>query len=431
MWFPHIQMLRNNNLTLIANFFTSYNLLVQLAENDAKATGTIWENHSAGASEALMTSKVLKKMERGSFDFRCDGKVCAAKWNDNAIVGIASTVTGKPMTLSTPWKEEWKVEQKKFHNLVWSNLMDRLSASYRPMIRGEKWYWPLFLNTVTLPPWERYLNWVHDIAPPPSRDHGKKDLSPPSRDHGKENLPPPEEPRKLQRKIRPRRRQEKHHSHSSSQTGSQPGTSRSPRSAMRAPVKHPLTSQRPQPPSPAANHNSSRDYLRDHYESGQVYKPASSSIQQDSTTRSHRDDDSGSGLSPPALQRSHRDSFSGSPLGQPNRKVQLTDPLREARIAGGWRPGPVQSHPCAAHPDVRLEIDAALPEAAAVSRAERPPVVLEIPESEWLEPAHRSEPPRRRGPRSPRRRRRKRPRNRSSALYQPRKRPAPTGHWCD
>ena len=51
---------------------------------------------------------------------------------------------------------------------------------------------------VTLPPWERYLNWVHDTAPPLSRDHGK------------ENLPPPEETRKLPRKIRPHRRQEKH-----------------------------------------------------------------------------------------------------------------------------------------------------------------------------------------------------------------------------
>ena len=41
---------------------------------------------------------------------------------------------------------------------------------------------------VTLPPLERYLNWVHDISPPPSRDHGK------------ENMP---------RKLRPRRRREK------------------------------------------------------------------------------------------------------------------------------------------------------------------------------------------------------------------------------
>ena len=203
---------------------------------------------------------------------------------------------------------------------------------------------------------------------------------------------------------------------------------------MRAPVKHPLTSprpQHPQPPSPAANHNSSRNYLQDHSESQRVYKPAQPSIQQDSTTRSRRDFFSGSDLSSPALQRSHRDSFCGSPSGQLTKKVQLTDPLREARIAGGLGLGPVQSHPRAAHPDVRLEIDTALPEATAVSRAERPPVVLEIPESERLEPARRSESPSERGSRSPRRHRHKRPRNRSSVLYWPRKRPAPAGRWCD
>ena len=327
-------------------------------------------------------------------------------------------------------------------------IFSRSSTSLQYFLTRQGWRVVLRGGDVTLPPWERYLNWVHDIAPPPSRDHGKKDLPPPSRDHGKkdppppsrdhgkENLPPPEEPRKLPRKIRPRRRQEKQHSHSSSQTGSQPGTSRSPGSAMRAPVKHPLTFQRPQhpqPPSPAANHNSSRNYLQDHTESRRVYKPARSSIQQDSATRSRRDSFSRSGLSSPVLQRSHRDSFSGSPSGPLNKNVQLTDPLREARIAGGWRPGPVQSHPHATHPDVRLEIDAALPEAAAVSRAERPPVVLEIPESERLrlEPARRSESPRRRGSRSPRRHHLKRPRNRSSALYRPRKRPAPAGRWCD
>ena len=80
---------------------------------------------------------------------------------------------------------------------------------------------------VTLLPLECYLNWVHETAPPPSRDYGK------------ENLPPPEEPRELPRKMRPHRRQGKHHHHHPSQTGSQPGTSQSPSPVMSTPVKHP------------------------------------------------------------------------------------------------------------------------------------------------------------------------------------------------
>ena len=67
---------------------------------------------------------------------------------------------------------------------------------------------------VTLPPLERYLNWIHDPAPTPSRCHG--DLTSPalSGDHGispsnQENTPPKGAPRKIPRKLRPRRRKER------------------------------------------------------------------------------------------------------------------------------------------------------------------------------------------------------------------------------
>ena len=63
----------------------------------------------------------------------------------------------------------------------------------------------------------------------------------------------------------------------------------------------------------------------------------------------------------------------------------MTDPNREARIAGGSRPGIVYPLPLVARPDTRLEVDAAPPEAAALSRAERPPTVLDIPETGRLE----------------------------------------------
>ena len=189
---------------------------------------------------------------------------------------------------------------------------------------------------------------------------------------------------------------------------------------MSPPVKHPQTFQRPQHsqlPGSAAKHNSERPNFLAQSELGRLFKLARSSISKESTTRSRRDNFSGSNLSFTGLQRSHRDYFSGSPSGQLNKKVSLTDPYREARIAGSKRSVPAQTPPCAALPDVHLDIGAALPEAAAtcrIPRADRPPVVLDIAGStlERPEPLRRTESPRR-GSRSPRRSH-KRPKNRSS-----------------
>ena len=203
-------------------------------------------------------------------------------------------------------------------------------------------------------------------------------------------------------------------------------------------MKHPQTFQRPQHPQPprsATNHNSGRPNLLDQAERGRLYKPARSSISKESTTRSRRDNFSRSNLSFTGLQQSHRDYFSGSPSGQINKNVTLTDAYREARTAVSKRPGPAQTPPRTALPDVHLDIGAPLPEAAAtcrIPRADRPPVVLDIPGS-TLEP---SEPLRRtvspsRGPRSPRRSH-ERPRTRSSpSPRRPRKRPSTAGRWCE
>ena len=261
-------------------------------------------------------------------------------------------------------------------------------------------YFLLRGGDVTLPPFERYLNWVDDPAPPPSRYHSDLTSPAPSGDHGispsnKENTPPQDAPRKIPRKLRPRRQKEKQPGSTTNQnspswkagsgtqcaptanrnsafqeigsatrpgstanhnsafleagsatrprstandnsplTENRPGISGSVRST---PVEHPLIFLRPlhsQSPRIWTNHNSERRSDPDHSEFRGVYKPVQPSIQQDYTNRSRRDSFSGSGLSSPAPQRSHRDSFSGSPSGQANKNVSLTDPKREERIAG-------------------------------------------------------------------------------------------------
>ena len=172
---------------------------------------------------------------------------------------------------------------------------------------------------VTLPPWERYLSWVPDPAPPPPRYHG--DLTSPAPSEDQENMPSQDASRKLPRRLRPRRRKEKQPgsstngnpasraagsttqlgspanrnsalSGSSEATrqrsaanensplpGNRPGTSRSNRST---PVEHLWTfllPQHPQHPRLSTNHNP------DHPEFRGVYKPAQPSIQQDSAHR--------------------------------------------------------------------------------------------------------------------------------------------------
>ena len=194
-------------------------------------------------------------------------------------------------------------------------------------------------------------------------------------------------------------------------TGNQPGNLGSRRST---PVEHPRTFLRPQHPQHPrfwTNQNAEHQFDPDHPEFRGAYKPVQPSIQHDYTNRSRRDSFSGSGISSPALQRSHRDSFSGSPVGHLSGKKSLTDPQREERIAGGLRPGLVLPHLRAACPDTQLDIDAAPPEAAAISLAVRPPTVVDIPETGRLETTRRAEPSHSRGMRSPRRYSCKRPRN--------------------
>ena len=178
---------------------------------------------------------------------------------------------------------------------------------------------------MTLPPWERYLNWVPDPAPPPTRYHD--DLTSPAPSENQENTPPQDASRKLSLRLRPHRHKGKQpgllaNENSASRTadsptqlglpanrnsalpgsstatwprstanensplpGNRPGISRSVRST---PVEHPLTFLRPQhsqSPRFWTNENAGRRFDLAHPEFRGVYKPAQPSIQQDSANK--------------------------------------------------------------------------------------------------------------------------------------------------
>ena len=104
----------------------------------------------------------------------------------------------------------------------------------------------------------------------------------------------------------------------------------------------------------------------------------------------------------------------------------MTDPYREAREAEGERPGIIYPLlPRAVRPDTRLQIDTALPKAAALDRRAWPPTVLDIAAPRLMEECQPQ------GLRLHRRQSRKRRRNRSTGVYRPSKCSPPRGHWCE
>lgn len=140
------------------NFFTSYQLLVDLKESNFKATGTIRPNRMNGAAKIFEGDKQLKAEGRGHFDFRCDGKVFIAKWFDNSVVHIASNnLTHEPILTAKRrvGREQINVPQpfliKRYNQGMGGvDALDRLLQAYRPHIISKKWWWPLFLNAINL-----------------------------------------------------------------------------------------------------------------------------------------------------------------------------------------------------------------------------------------------------------------------------------------
>ena len=141
------------------NFFTSYELMNVLAEQKMKAIGTVRENRTKGACKAMISNKEMKKAARGSYDYRCDGRVYVCKWNDNNIVNIASNFCSHEPVQKVKRRvkraADLNVTQpflgKKYNDGMGGvDVMDRLLSSYRPRIRGKKWYFPLITNAINI-----------------------------------------------------------------------------------------------------------------------------------------------------------------------------------------------------------------------------------------------------------------------------------------
>jgi len=91
---------------------------------------------------------LLKKKERGTFDYRIDGKGnTVRRWNDNSVVTAASSGAGiDPLCLANRYSPKLKktiqVQQPNVIKVFTGGVdrADENTEKYRPSIRGKKWY---------------------------------------------------------------------------------------------------------------------------------------------------------------------------------------------------------------------------------------------------------------------------------------------------
>lgn len=142
------------------NFFTSLNLLEDLADKGFRASGTIRENRLMKCP--IQDSKTMAKNPRGSFDYRFDSvrEICVVKWNDNKCVSIATNYdsvfpTSTVSRYSRTARDKVAIQQpqvlKTYNNFMGGvDKHDWLVGQYVIQIRAKKWYWPLFIRMIDM-----------------------------------------------------------------------------------------------------------------------------------------------------------------------------------------------------------------------------------------------------------------------------------------
>ncbi|KAL2770578.1 piggyBac transposable element-derived protein 2 isoform a [Daubentonia madagascariensis] len=130
--------------------FTSVKLMSILRKKGVKATGTVREYRTERCP--LKDPKELKKMKRGSFDYKVDEseEIIVCRWHDSSVVNICSNAVGiEPVRLTSRQsgaaKTRTQVHQPSLVKLYQEKVrgvgrMDQNIAKYKVKIRGMKWY---------------------------------------------------------------------------------------------------------------------------------------------------------------------------------------------------------------------------------------------------------------------------------------------------
>lgn len=148
----------SNHKLFFDNFFSSYDLFVKLREMGIRATGTTREGRFGDAP--FTDKKKFKKTTRGTYEYYSDQSVNAVRWNDNNVVTMLTnfdhTLPVKQVQRHMKGKAgKSQVEQPLMianytAGMGGVDLLDRLLGAYRPQIKGKKWWWPLFVNSLNM-----------------------------------------------------------------------------------------------------------------------------------------------------------------------------------------------------------------------------------------------------------------------------------------
>lgn len=143
------------------NFFTSYDLLVNLKQNmGILSTGTVRVNRLRNYKPK--DDKDLKNEGRGSFDYstECDENIIAVKWCDNKSVNLVSSYVGiEPLGTVKRWSQSDKkyIEVNRPHivkvyntNMGGVDLNDMLVALYRTKIGVKRFYLKIIFHLMDI-----------------------------------------------------------------------------------------------------------------------------------------------------------------------------------------------------------------------------------------------------------------------------------------
>lgn len=150
----------SDHIIYFDNYFTSHRLMNVLREKGFRATGTVRDNRTKNCP--LKPPKEMKKEERGSFVSQYDEKnrLLFVRWMDNSVVTMCTNHDAVyPTNLVKRWssKEKARIEVQQPRVIANYNLgmggvdlHDQGINNYPIMIRGKKWWWPLFTNMINM-----------------------------------------------------------------------------------------------------------------------------------------------------------------------------------------------------------------------------------------------------------------------------------------